>query len=99
MPGDSPSLNRKDLEDGVRRIIADVLFVPEASIESDHSLFQDLGAESIDVLDLVFRLEDVIGRRVTARDFDAWVRARFENVEHPRLTVAVVTDFAEEHAD
>jgi acyl carrier protein len=98
MPGDSPSLSRDELEAGVRRVVSEVLFVPEESIELDHSLFQDLGAESIDVLDLVFRLEDVIGTKVTARDFDAWVRSRFENVQQPRLTVAVIADFAAERA-
>lgn len=97
MSSDSPSLNRGDLEAGVRRIIADVLFVPEDSIEPGHSL-QDLGAESIDILDLVFRLEDVVGTKVTARDFDAWLKDRFETVELSRLTVAVVTEFASERA-
>lgn len=98
MPGDPPSVSRADLEAGVRRAIADVLFVPEESIEPDHSLVHDLGAESIDILDLVFRLEDVIGTKVTARDFEAWLNDRLENGERPELTVAVVTAFASEKA-
>ena len=98
MSGDPPSLSREALEAGVRRVVAGVLFVPEDSIEPHHSLFHDLDAESIDILDLVFRLEDVVGRKVTARDFDAWLKVRFDGVPRPDLTVAVVTDFAADRA-
>ena len=38
-------------------IMADVLVVDEDEVKPDSSLINDLGAESIDMLDLVFRLE------------------------------------------
>lgn len=41
----------------VREIIADVLVIDEDEIGLDKRLIMDLGAESIDFLDLVFRLE------------------------------------------
>lgn len=41
----------------VREIIADVLVIDEDEISLDSRLISDLGAESIDFLDLVFQLE------------------------------------------
>jgi len=41
----------------VREIVADVLQVDESEIRPDGSLLDDYRAESIDLLDLVFRLE------------------------------------------
>lgn len=41
----------------VRQIIADVLVVDESEVELKKRLVADLGAESIDFLDLIFQLE------------------------------------------
>lgn len=41
----------------VREIIADVLVVEESDVTLDSRLIADLGAESIDFLDLVFQIE------------------------------------------
>lgn len=41
----------------VREIIADVLVIDEEEVELNSRLIGDLGAESIDFLDLVFQLE------------------------------------------
>lgn len=41
----------------VRQIIADVLVVDESEVELKKRLVVDLGAESIDFLDLIFQLE------------------------------------------
>lgn len=41
----------------VREIIADVLVIDEEEVSLDSRLIADLGAESIDFLDLVFQLE------------------------------------------
>jgi len=41
----------------VREIIADVLVIDEKDVTLDRRLIVDLGAESIDFLDLVFQLE------------------------------------------
>ena len=41
----------------VRQIIADVLVIDEEDVAMNRRLIADLGAESIDFLDLVFQLE------------------------------------------
>jgi len=48
----------------VREIIADVLVIDEEEISQDSRLIADLGAESIDFLDLVFQLEKEFGIKI-----------------------------------
>lgn len=48
----------------VREIIADVLVIEEEDVSLDSRLIADLGAESIDFLDLVFQLEKEFGIKI-----------------------------------
>lgn len=48
----------------VREIIADVLVIEEEDVSLDSQLIADLGAESIDFLDLVFQLEKEFGIKI-----------------------------------
>ena len=48
----------------VRDIIADVLVIDESDISLNSRLITDLGAESIDFLDLVFQLEKEFGIKI-----------------------------------
>ena len=48
----------------VREIIADVLVIDEDEISQTSRLIADLGAESIDFLDLVFQLEKEFGIKI-----------------------------------
>lgn len=50
-------MNIDDIYPKVKSIIADVLVIDEADISLTSRLVADLGAESIDFLDLVFQLE------------------------------------------
>ena len=50
-------MNIESVYPKVREIIADVLVIDEESISLHSRLIADLGAESIDFLDLVFQLE------------------------------------------
>ena len=50
-------MNVNSVYSKVREIIADVLVIDEADVALDRRLIADLGAESIDFLDLVFQLE------------------------------------------
>ncbi len=49
--------DRDSILKNVQHIIAQALKVEESSITPESSLIKDLGAESIDFLDIVFRLE------------------------------------------
>lgn len=50
-------MNVQSVYPKVREIIADVLVIDEDEVSLDSRLIVDLGAESIDFLDLVFQLE------------------------------------------
>ncbi len=48
----------------VASIIADVLVVDESEVELNKRLIEDLGAESIDFLDLIFQLEKTFNVKI-----------------------------------
>ena len=50
-----------DLEPRVKQIVASALDVPLADVRNHSSLINDLGAESIDLIDIVLRLEYAFG--------------------------------------
>ena len=51
------SQDRTEITKSVRTIISQALKVDESKVQLESSLIKDLGAESIDFLDIVFRLE------------------------------------------
>ncbi|STX50292.1 acyl carrier protein [Legionella busanensis] len=57
-------MNVESVYPKVREIIADVLVIDEDEIKLDSRLITDLGAESIDFLDLVFQLEKEFGIKI-----------------------------------
>jgi acyl carrier protein len=57
-------LNVDSVYPKVREIIADVLVIDESDVSLHHRLIADLGAESIDFLDLVFQLEKEFGIKI-----------------------------------
>jgi acyl carrier protein len=84
------------LEALVRRVVAETLVVDADRVQPDTALIAGLGAESIDFLDLMFRLEEELGVVVP---FDRWSRylaIRFpaQPVEQS-ITASVVREFAE----
>jgi acyl carrier protein len=60
MPGDTSLVNGRALDVLVREIVAEVLVISADDVRPGVALIRDLGAESIDFMDLVFRLEDAL---------------------------------------
>ncbi|MFN7986446.1 MAG: acyl carrier protein [Thermoanaerobaculia bacterium] len=58
------SSSRTEIEARVLSIVADALDQPAERVTLDSSLVDDLGAESIDFLDIVFRLESAFGLKI-----------------------------------
>ncbi len=85
-----------ELPEAVRQLVAEVLIVPLERVGLDSALGPDLGAESIDFLDLVFRLEDVLGRPVPIGRWQRYVNERFGNADLMQaITTRVVLEFAQ----
>ena len=50
-----------DIEARVKKIIAEQLGVPEADVSAEKAFVADLGADSLDTVELVMALEDEFG--------------------------------------
>ena len=50
-----------DIESRVKKIIAEQLGVPEADVTNEKAFVADLGADSLDTVELVMALEDEFG--------------------------------------
>lgn len=77
----------------VRRLLADRLAVKLEIIALDSRLIDDLGADSLDFIDLVFNLEKKFGIKIPEDEFDFLARLDFTSVEVMRdgfLTVETV---------
>ncbi|MFL5483802.1 MAG: acyl carrier protein [Gemmatimonadaceae bacterium] len=95
MPVDPSLVTDKDLTAAVQRIVAQVLMVDPAIVHPETTLYS-LGAESIDYLDLIFRVEEVIHKKVPVSRWESFVRERLPGANLAQaITVAFIAEFAE----
>jgi acyl carrier protein len=59
-----PALPREEIFEKVRQTLVDALSVEEDEVTEEATLTGDLGAESIDFLDIVFRLEKTFSVKI-----------------------------------
>ena len=60
--------DRQEIVDKVTASLVDALSVDEDEVSLESSLTRDLGAESIDFLDIIFRLEKAFGIKIPRGD-------------------------------
>lgn len=58
------AMNRDDIFQEVQEVLIDALGVDDDEVTTEATLMGDLGAESIDFLDIVFRLEKTFGIKI-----------------------------------
>ena len=63
-----------DIETRVRKVIAESLCVELDEVQTQSSLINDLGAESIDFLDIMFRLEKEFNVKIPQREIERQAR-------------------------
>jgi len=66
-----------DREQGLAKIcatVADCLGLPPGEVTPTSRLITDLGATSLDILDLIFTLEDTLGTKLHDPDLEAFLR-------------------------
>lgn len=96
MPGDTTLVNGRSLDALVREIVADVLVVPVEAVVPGVALMRDLGAESIDFMDLVFQLEDALAREIPYARWQRFLEAQLPGGHlADRITPETVQAFAE----
>jgi acyl carrier protein len=95
MPADPTLVGDARLAETVRALIADVLMVPLDDVRPHAALVAELGAESVDFLDLVFRLEDALGKKIPVNRWQEFVRQRLGGADLSRaITPEIVIEFA-----
>lgn len=99
MPSDSPVVTDVEIEREMCRIVCEVLVVPRDIVTLDANLIDDLGAESIDFLDLLFRLEELLGKKIPIANLEAYAshEASGQHSIHA-FTVRTLADFARSEA-
>lgn len=97
MPGDPTLVGGRRLDELVRDIVAEVLVISADDVRQGAALIRDLGAESIDFMDLVFRLEDALETRIPYTRWQRFLESRFAGADlSAAITPEVVQAFAEE---
>lgn len=82
---------REEVLEQVREVMVDALGVDEDEVAEDASLTSDLGAESIDFLDIVFRLEKTFDIKIPREElFPENLTADSQYVKDGKLTEAGV---------
>jgi acyl carrier protein len=80
-------MNRTEIFTRVKNVVVEALGVDDDEVTEDATLIQDLGAESIDFLDIVFRLEKDFGIKIPKGDlFPEDLLTQPEFVENGKLT-------------
>lgn len=63
-----------DIPSATQTAVAEALGLDEDEVTPDATLLDDLGAESIDLLDILFRLERSVGVKIQAADLAEYVQ-------------------------
>jgi len=74
-------MNRDEILPKLRTMIADSLAVDESLVTPDARLIDDLAADSLDFVDLVFAIEKEFGVKVREADFNFLARLDFSSPE------------------
>jgi acyl carrier protein len=75
------AMSQDELFGTVQTAVVDALGVDEEEVTTEATLLSDLGAESIDLLDILFRLERKLGVKIQASDLGAHVQGGIPDEE------------------
>jgi acyl carrier protein len=90
----TPASTASSIESTVRLALAETLLVKPETLEPSTRLILDLGAESIDLLDLRFRLEKSLGIRISKDELLGSLGAGLTLIEfQERFTVDALCRF------
>ena len=96
------SLSDQEVFEKVREVLEEALGVDEDEVTPEATIGEDLGAESIDYLDISFRLEKAFGIKIGESEmFDPNVLSNEEYVQDGKVTDAGMAALREKmpHAD
>jgi acyl carrier protein len=67
-------MTNEEIREAVFTSVAEALGIEEDEVTPEATLMNELGAESIDLLDILFRIERAIGVKIQAADLSAYVQ-------------------------
>ena len=62
-------MTREEILKTLHNLLEELFEVPPAKVQPDAKLFEELGLDSIDAVDLVVKLQSITGRRIAPQDF------------------------------
>ncbi len=77
----------------VRRILVETLNVPSDAVTPEAGLIDDLGAESIDFIDIAFRLERAVGLKLPTREWGEFARKNRGQLPMAELALLLEVDY------
>src|SRR5438132_1429782 len=90
------AMTESELHEAVRTAVVAALGVSEDEASDDATLMDDLGAESIDLLDILFRVERSTGVKIQASDLGDYMQGGIPDYEH-RAGYEMITEKGLEH--
>ena len=63
-----------DVEGSVKEAVVEALALDDDEVTPDSTLMDDLGAESIDLLDILFRIQKSTGVKIEASDLGDYIQ-------------------------
>jgi acyl carrier protein len=63
-----------DVDEAVREAVVEALALDDDEVTPESTLMEDLGAESIDLLDILFRIEKGTGVKIEASDLGDYIQ-------------------------
>src|SRR5881396_1047761 len=74
-------MSQPELNDAVREAVASALGLEDDEVAPEATLMDDLGAESIDLLDILFRIERSTGVKIQASDLGDYIQGGMSEEE------------------
>lgn len=74
-------LSKDEVQTRLAHYLTDMFEVPAEKIRREARLYQDLGLDSIDAVDLVVKLQEITGRKISPASFKT-VRTVGDVVDH-----------------
>ena len=68
---DRPMMTRPEIFEKLQEYLEDLLEISPEQVKMESRLYEDLDVDSIDAVDLVVRLQDLIGKKIPPSDFKA----------------------------
>jgi acyl carrier protein len=95
-------MTQQEVLDKLRPLVSEVTGVPSTEIEMHHVLVTDLGAESLDLLDLSFLIEEAFGITIEPNELEQQAKARRPDVAYEKdgyLTMEALEELRKELPD